>query len=276
MIAILHHPKIERSWPLCQEIADWLRQRTLPFWVGSVWDEVMLREKLPETRLLIVLGGDGSILRTARLGALHGVPLFSINLGKLGFLCEAEVAEWSEKLGRYLAGDYHLERRLQLEAVAWRNGVEIGRMTGLNEVVVGRGRQARLVRIKLSINGADVTTYLADALIIATPTGSTAYALAAGGPILPPELHNFIVVPVAAERSLDRPIVLPSDSVVTLTTYFDHEATLTADGQEAKMLADGDTIEVRQHPNPCLFVRTDDPNYFYRRLLARGVGLRRE
>lgn len=276
MIGVLHHPKIARSQPLADEIAAWLQTQGQDVWRDSVWEKVEIEAKIGRTSHVVVLGGDGSILRVARIAAPYDVPIFSVNLGNLGFLTESSAENWQPKLTQLLTNDYRLERRLMLKATVERDSRIVAEQIAVNEVVVGRGRQARVLRFRLSVDDHHVTSYVADGLITATPTGSTAYALAAGGPILPPELPNFLVVPVAPHLTLDRAIVLYADSIITLTVHFDHEATLTTDGQEAFDLCDGDRIIIQKAPYTSAFVRTDDPSYFYQRLTTRRGGLRRD
>lgn len=274
MIAILHHPMIARSQPLAAEVRSWLEARDQDTWLGSIWDEEAIHDMLRDASLLIALGGDGSILRAARVAAARHIPVFSINLGRLGFLSESSPDNWRERLEQVLANNFRREWRLMLTATVQRDGEPVGEVMALNEVVVGRGSQARVVRFQLHVDGNHVTSYVADALIAATPTGSTAYALAAGGPIMPPELPNYVIVPVAPHLSLDRAIVLYQKAVASITVTFDHEASLTADGQDSLDLQTGDTINITKAPFEAVFVRVDAPDYFYRRLMARGSGLR--
>ncbi len=265
---------IPRSQPLAQEVKEWIEAHGENTWLGSIWDETAVRDHLAGTSLLIALGGDGSILRAARVAAARHIPVFSINLGKLGFLSESSPDNWRERLAKVLAGDFRRERRLMLHAQVYRGGEIVEELTALNEVVVGRGGQARVVRFQLYVDGNHVTSYIADALIAATPTGSTAYSLAAGGPIMPPELPNYAIVPVAPHLSLDRAIVLYEKAETTIEVDFDHEASITADGQDALALESGDIVNITKAPFEAVFVRVDDPSYFYRRLMARGSGLR--
>jgi NAD+ kinase len=272
MIGILRHPRIPHSHPLADEIGAWLATHDQAVWHGSVWDSAELQSQIDVLSLLIVLGGDGSILRGARIAAPAKVPVFSVNLGKLGFLSEASPDNWLDRLTLYLAGKHWLERRLMVEATIYRDSAEIGTIQALNEVVIGRGRQARLITTDLYVNEDYVTTYTCDGLIAATPTGSTAYSLAAGGPILPPQLDNFLVNPVAPHLSLNRAIILPGHASVRVQLSMDHEAALTADGQESISLEDGDDIIVCKAPYQALFVRARDDSYFYRRLMG-NLGL---
>ena len=259
---------------MAEDVAAWLLAHGQQTWHGSVVDAEQYADKITESRLLISLGGDGTVLRTARAGAPAGVPVFSINLGKLGFLTEANPDDWQQRLQKYLDGEHRIEKRLMLRALVRRNGKQVADITALNEIVLGRGEQVRVVRFQLFVDGDLVAAYTADALITATPTGSTAYALAAGGPIMPPELPNFMVVPVAPHLSLDRALVLHEDAEVAIRPIFDHSAIITGDGQNSIELETGDFIRICRAQHDSLFVRIDDASYFYRRLNARGGGLR--
>jgi NAD+ kinase len=269
IIGILYHPKIAASEPLAEEIEAWLTQRGLTVWSASAWENAVFEEVLPGAELLIVLGGDGSTLHAARLALPYQIPIFCVNLGRVGFLSEAQTTNWRSKLGQILAGDYWIEERLMLQADLRRNGDIIHHFNALNDLVVGRGKQARVLRLHLSVDGDHVTTYTADALIVATPTGSTAYAMAAGGPLLPPRLQNFVVVPVAPHLSLDRPMVLHEKAEIIIQVQMHHEGQLTADGQDGVDLQTGDEVVIKKHENYSLFARVESSGYFYRRLMQR-------
>lgn len=268
-IGILHQSRIPKSEPLADEIANWLGKIGINSWVGSTWDEDDIDGHMSDFDLLIVLGGDGSTLRAARLSSPYSVPIFGINMGRVGFLSEAQPGEWQEKLTKVLQGEYWLERRLRMQAFLQRDDVIIDSYTALNDVVLGRGQQARVIRLHLLVDGDLVTTYVADALIVATPTGSTAYAMAAGGPLLPPQLQNFVIVPVASHLSLNRPLVLHEEAEIAVRVEMDHEANLTADGQQGAALESGDWIKIQKHERPCLFARVEPSGHFYRRLMRR-------
>lgn len=268
-IGVLHQPRIPESELIAAEIQSWLTAQGVAAWSGSTWDEEGLAGLLPRMSMLVVLGGDGSTLRAARLAVPHGVPIFGVNLGRVGFLSEAQPGEWQTRLARVLAGDYWIERRLMIHADLARHGRVIDTFIALNDVVIGRGQQARVIRLHLHVDGDHVTTYIADALIVATPTGSTAYAMAAGGPLMPPQLENFVIVPVAAHLSLNRALVLHEEAHIAITVEMDHEATLTADGQQGVAVQNGDQVLIQKHARDCCFVRVDTPGYFYRRLMRR-------
>jgi NAD+ kinase len=192
----------------------------------------------------------------------------------VGFLTEADPTDWRERLNRVLDGHCWWERRLMLRARLMRNNQLAADAVALNDVVVSRGAQARVIRLKLYVDGDYITSYTADALIAATPTGSTAYSLAAGGPLLPPQLLNFLVLPVAPHLSFDRALVLHQEARVTAELIQDHEATLTADGQESIPLQLGDQVVIHKDEHTSRFARLENSSYFYHRLMERlGLGL---
>ena len=266
-IGILPQPQIERARPLADEISAWLAARGVGSWIGS--SRGPADGRLAESDLVIVLGGDGSTLNSARKALPFDVPIFGINMGHIGFLSEAEPDEWEAKLTRVLAGDFWLEKRLMLRAIVERNGRLLKKFVALNEIVVSRGVPISLVTIHLHVGGEPIATYRADGLIVATPTGSTAYSMTVGGPVLPPTSENFIVIPVAPHLSLDRPLLLPGDAEISLRVEMKRDAVITADGHNNAMLENGDEIIVRKHSKQAAFVRLDPPEYFYRRLLRR-------
>ena len=266
MIGILHHPKIANSVPLASEIATWLEARGQTSWLGSVWALEAAVPQLEQSTLLIVLGGDGSILRAAHFATTQNVPIFSINLGKLGFLSESTLDNWAEKLSQWLEGRTRHERRMLLETEIWREGELVTRHRALNELVISRGGLARPIRIEMEIDDQKVAYYRADGLVVTTATGSTAYSLALGGAILTPELTHLMVVPIAPYLSLDRPILLHDSGELGLTVRFDHEATLTTDGFQTGVLQTGDRVLARGSADFCHFVRSQPSSYFYGRL----------
>ena len=268
-IAVLHHPKIAATQTVARNICDWLAERSYEPWMALTWDESLVRAQMPQLDLLIVLGGDGSMLRAARMAAGYDIPNLGLNMGRLGFLAEIDPADWPEKLPRVLSGDYWLEERLMLKASAWRRETWLGDHLALNDVVVSRESLARVVHLRTQIDGNDLTTYIADGLIVSTPTGSTAYALAAGGPILPPDLRNILVIPIAPHLTLDRAIVLSEGSMIRVYVRTDHKAILTVDGQFAVELQDGDRIDASTSEHVSRFIRLGERNYFYHMLLER-------
>lgn len=268
-IGVLHHPKIAHSYQLADDIAVALQQLGVQVWIGSSRDEDGIRAQIARLDLLVTLGGDGSMLRAARMSAPHAVPILGINLGRLGFLAEVRPDEWREFLPHVVVGGYRIEERALLRAEAHRDTKSLGTHDALNDVVVSRGSLARVVRIKARIDGNPLTQYVADGLIVATATGSTAYALAAGGPILPPTLTNMVLVPIAPHLSMDRALVLDPVSTVEMRVTTDDQVVLTVDGQFILTLLDGDSVTVKVSPHIARFMRVQPPAYFYRTLMAR-------
>jgi NAD+ kinase len=269
-IGILHHPQVPGSYELAQEIEAWLQTQGVEAWECISWEAERTDGRLVGLDLLITLGGDGSMLRAGRLASHFDIPILGINMGRLGFLAEIYPDEWRKHMPRVLKGDYRIERRHMLQAEVWRDGELIEQnLDALNEVVVARGGLTRVVRITTEINESYLTTYVADGVIVSTPTGSTAYALAVGGPILPPELRNILLLPIAPHLSLARPLVLDKGAVVTLIVHTDHKAILTVDGQFLIDMEDGDRVMVTSGPNVASFVRLQPRSYFYRTLMDR-------
>jgi len=269
-IGILHHPRKPRSLELAEEMATMLRRRGYEPWVGSSWDEAAIAAEVATLDLLITLGGDGSILRAARLGACHGVPILGVKMGRVSFLGEISPDDWQGPLARVLAGEHWLEEHMMLRVAAWRGDVAINQThEALNDVVVSRGSLARIVHIAARVDGSQLTTYSADGVIVSTATGSTGYALAVGGPVLPPELRNILLIPIAPYLSLDRAVVLPRGATVELQVFTGHQAILTVDGQYQVELQNEDVVRVTASPHLARFVRLQDRAYFYRTLMQR-------
>ncbi len=266
-IAVVAHPKVEDAVEEAKRISDYLQRQGVEITSGLISDESIQRElKASKFDLLIALGGDGTMLRVGKLCGPANVPVLGINLGRFGFLMEIRQDKWHEFLPRLLEGNYWLEKRMMLFAEQFRSNVSLGCWEVLNEVVVGRGQIVRPVHLVTEVDGRFLTTYVADALIASTPTGSTAYALAAGGPILPPEMRTILLVAVAPHLSIDRAIVLAEGSTVDITVYTDHHALLCVDGQVPVGMANGDRVNVRTSDHNVQFVRFQDPGYFYRNL----------
>lgn len=268
-IAVLYHPKIKATHPVAKDISDWLTEHGIDVKEALTWDENEVRPMMSEIDLAIVLGGDGSMLRAARMAAGHGVPIMGVNMGRVGFLTEVTPDNWRDKLPCVLDGRYWIEERMMLEAEAWRGDTFLGSYEALNDVVISRGNLARVVQLRTEIDGDELTTYVADGLIISTPTGSTAYALAVGGPILPPELRNILVIPIAPHLTLDRAIILSEGSKVCVNVNTDHQAILTVDGQFAVEMQDGDSVSIRAGEDISRFLRLEKRTYFYHMLLER-------
>jgi len=266
-IAVATHPHLLEAEKEAAEIAAFLQAAGRNTIHGLLDDETLkARVRSGEFDLLIALGGDGTMLRAGHLCAPIGVPILGINLGHFGFLMEIREDQWREFLPHLFEGNYWLENRMMLCAEHWRGDKMLDNWDVLNEVVVGRGEIVRPVRIETSVDGRYLTTFVADGLIAATPTGSTAYALAVGGPVLAPELRNIMIVPIAPHLSIDRAIVMAEGSSVTIVLHTSHQAVLSVDGQMPVRMIDGDRVQARAGDHSAQFVRFQDPGYFYRNL----------
>ncbi len=268
-VIVFYHPKVEGSFTLAGEIVERLARAPGATVLKASIEEAGAREQIPAQDMIIILGGDGSVLRAGRLTAPHRVPVLGVNLGRFGFLTEAQVGELPDVLNRVLAGDYWIEERMMLHVEHRRGDQLLGAYEVLNEAVIGRGALARPVRLTTLIDGDELTTYVADGLIVATPTGSTAYALAAGGPILPPTLKNILLIAIAPHLSMDRAVVLAQGATVEVIAHTSHQAILSTDGQVEKLMLDGDHVYTRNSEHAARFVRVRPPAYFYASLMAR-------
>ena len=266
-VAIVYHQKLQDAVKEVQQISDFLKEHGITSEVGLLNNEEMHRKVRSEDfDILIALGGDGTMLRAGHLSAPLGIPILGINFGHFGFLIEIRSQQWRDYIPRLLKGDYWIENRMTLSAEHWRAADLLGKWEALNEVVVCRSQLVRPIKISAQVDGRYLTTYVADALIASTPTGSTAYAFAAGGPILPPELRNILLVPVAPHLSLDRAIVLAEGSWVSIMAQSEFQAVFSVDGQVPVGLTEDDRVDVRAGDHTVQFIRFQDPGYFYRNL----------
>ena len=263
------------SMQLAQEIDAFLRAEGVKhIWHESAWEQEAVLGHVHTADLLITLGGDGTLLRAARIGAADGVPMLGVKMGRLGFLAEIMPDDWQEPLRKTLHGEYWTEERLMLHARVERPDAAgdyqlLCEYDSLNDVVLSRGDLARVVRISAYLDGEYLTTYTCDGLITSTATGSTGYALAVGGPILPPELRNILVIPIAPHLSMDRAIVLAKGAEVRLEAFADYHPMLTVDGQVVIELNPGDQVVITGSSHVARFLRLHDRNYFYQSLMEK-------
>ncbi len=279
-IVITAHPKLPDALAEAAQIASYLKDKGMAAPHGSLYnEELRKRVRGGEFDMLVAVGGDGTMLRAGHLCAPCGIPVLGINHGRLGFLFQVEPKGWPAMVDALLNGEGWIENRMMLRAEHLRAGELNGAWYALNDVVVSRGQYIRPIQLTANIDGLYLTTYVADGLIAATPTGSTAYALAAGGPILPPEIRNILIVPIAPHLSVDRAVVLSEGSAVTITVHSEN-AVLSVDGQIPIGLAEDDRVDIRAGENTVKFVRFGDAGYFYRNLTAHmnqnpAIGMRR-
>jgi NAD+ kinase len=254
-IGFAYNPTNEATVELAARAAGWCRVRGIDQWQSQSSDYDTLMRELPSTDALVVLGGDGTFLRAARAVAEVDVPLLGLNLGKIGFLSKAEAAELEPVLEKIAAGEYAIDERMVIEGRILRGGQGDARGTpekhiALNDIVIARGALARVCRLDVSIDGTHLATFIADGLVVATPTGSTGYSFSAGGPILDPVSRNLVVTPIAAYLSAIRSVVVSPRQVVRCRVVDAHEALVSIDGREDLPIAVGDLVEVqaREHP----------------------------
>jgi NAD+ kinase len=269
-IAVTFHPNLPKAEAVAGEVSEFLQNNGISWCDCSSLYDGALRNRLVEGKydLLIALGGDGTMLRAGRLCAPLNVPVLGINAGRFGFLTELQSNNWSKLLPLLLEGKFRIEQRMMLRAEHWRQDHCLGEWDVLNEIVVARGQFVRPVVLKASVDGYRLASYVADGLIVSTPTGSTAYALAVGGPIMPPELRNILLIPVAPHLSIDRAVILPEGVRVVIEVGTSHEAVLSVDGHPPVFMNDGDTVAAFTGEHRASFVRFQDPSYFYRNLTS--------
>jgi NAD+ kinase len=209
------------------------------------------------------------MLRVGRVAAQMGCPVLGINLGEVGFLPQIPENDWQDAIDRILKRDFDLEPRMLVYGELTREGKKLIGQHALNEIVVTRGALARPVRLEIKVDNTVLANYVADGVIVSTATGSTAYSLAAGGPILPPNLRNLVVTPISPHLSMGSSVVLSEGCTVTITIRTNYQAILSLDGQIEMVVLDGDCVRVRASNRNCNFVRLQDPNYFYSDLSER-------
>ncbi len=273
-VGIFYHPLNEASQTKAKQLQDLLVSYGITVWLCSAWEGETARAQLDNTDLVLSVGGDGTILRSAQAVVPRMIPIIGINLGKLGFMTELSADEAIDRLPALLSGEGWTDERAMLQAEFVVDGEKTDTYHALNDVVVARGAIARLIRVSASIDGKHLTDYKADGVIAATATGSTGYSLAAGGPILCPQSKELLLVPITPHLSPAYALVLPAETSVQLTVTAPHQATLSIDGHINMPLADGASITVKQSPHRTRFLRIHPEDTFYRSLEQKLKGKR--
>ncbi len=269
-IGILYHPLREKARDLSQSVEEFLSSKGVSSWRCSAWDEDKAKPRVAGTELILSIGGDGTILHSARIVASVSVPIVGINLGRLGFITEIDGNEVFSHLPGLLKGKGWIEERAMLEAqVADRS------LHALNDVVL-HSVAVRLVNLEAKIDGTVLTTYRADGVIVATATGSTSYSLASGGPILHPQSREIVLQPVSCHLGLSRALILPPQSTVDLKIARGEKVVLSIDGQVELPLSAGENVRVKVSPYVARFLRIHKPDYFYSSLWQKLGGRRNE
>ena len=272
-VGVIYHPMIAAARDLSARLAASLTALDAEAWVCSSWDEERMAAHRQGTDMAISVGGDGTILRVARTVAAWDIPIVGVNMGHLGFMTEFSAAEVMEKLPAVLGGECRVDRRAMLQVDLLSQAKDgSGRETSylaLNDALVGRGPVPRIVNVVTSVNGAPLSNYRVDGVLVSTATGSTGYSLAAGGPILYPQAEEIVLKPVSAHLSLPYALVLPGTVEIKMVVRTHHEAVLSVDGQVNVTLRDGDTVTARRSPHCIRFLRTSPPELFYSALEKR-------
>lgn len=250
-------------------LIPWLKERDVEIYLDmdtarAFNIEGYSRSQIPDlAELVIVLGGDGTMLSVARLVSEKGIPIVGVNLGGLGFITDVQRTEIHEAIEAVLAGKCTIEERLMLIAGVHRHGEKISEYNALNDVVINKGALARIIDLETFINKAYVTTFRADGLIIATPTGSTAYSLSAGGPVLYPTMENIVLTPICPHTLTNRPIVLPDDVLIEINLKSSAEDVfLTMDGQVGFSLRQNDTVVIEKSRYKAKFMIPCERDFF--------------
>jgi NAD+ kinase len=270
-VAIVCKPHKEELVRLVPELIEWLRKHDFDpvldhegaCYTGNV--PSVNRAELPawSPALVIVLGGDGTLLSVARIFAAVGTPILSVNLGFLGFLTEVRLADLYPTLESWCTGCHNVDERAMLHAELWRGGAEQSSFTALNEIVVSKGDIARMGDFAVELDGKKVARFRADGVIVSTPTGSTAYTLAANGPILTPNVDALVVTPICPHLLTLRPIVVRGDASLTVRVEGVPDlALLTVDGQQAVQLLKGDEVRCRRSGHTVKLVRLSESGFF--------------
>lgn len=259
-IGVYYHPELSNAQRLARELDRVLDSMETPHWVCSAWDDDRARQLVPGTDLLVALGGDGTMLHAARAAVPAGTPILGIRLGRVSFLSEVEPQDAVDKVNAYLHGEGWIEERMMLSVAVNDSTPE---QHALNDAVVSRGAKPRVVEVRAIIDGQFFTTFTADGVILATPTGSTGYSMAAGGPLVHPEVQAILLTPIAAHLSLSQPVVLPAGVTVELQVFTDDKASLTVDGQIDTPLNNGDTVQIRRSERVARFLRFGHVSHYY-------------
>lgn len=264
-IGILFHPKVDKSEDFAHKIEEFLRGKGVACWLHSSWDESGAQRQLDQTDLMVSVGGDGTILRVSRIVYPRQIPIVGVNFGNLGFMAELEAGDALEQLMQIIEGKGWMDERSMLDVTLSSSK----RFHALNDVVVGRGRNLRLINVEVSIDGDAFTTYRADAVIVSTPTGSTGYLLAANGPIIYPESKDMVIKAVCPHMNMDKALVVAAESRIRLAVVTKHEAIVSMDGQVEEVLRDGDEVTVSLSPYVTRFVRLRPRSMFYTTLITK-------
>ncbi|MCH2309474.1 MAG: NAD(+)/NADH kinase [SAR202 cluster bacterium] len=275
LIGFVHNSKVPDALHLAKSLITKLRLSNT--WVSSAGEIQEFEDKFSDTHSVVIIGGDGTILRALRVLNKFSVPVIGIKMGKIGFMAELSPENSYELLPKFLDSKLNdenlirIEKRMMLEANIIQANSTDSRLTlhALNEISVGNSKVSRLVELETAVNHIHLTNFRADAVIISTATGSTGYALSAGGPIIFPEAEMMLLQPVAAHTGLRDGLILDPKTIIELKPSLDYEASISADGFEDTILNPGEKVLVTKSPNSALFLRAHQPDFFYEALNMR-------
>jgi NAD+ kinase len=269
-VGIVVKPNDTEAFGTACELSDWLRNNNIEQ-IGEpcVWSENPAQDETERTDiaenadLIVVLGGDGTMISTARMVGDHQVLVLGINYGSLGYLTDFRIEEMTPALEAILCGEYDIDSRVMLHAEHWRGDEMLAKGRVLNDVVINKAALARIIEIEVSLNGLYVNSFRADGLIVATPTGSTAYNLSAGGPIIYPSMNAVVLTPICPFTLTNRPIVIPDTAMIEMKLLNENEGVvLTLDGQIGHTLQSGDCVRIRKSRTTFNLVQPPNRNYF--------------
>jgi NAD+ kinase len=269
-IGILTKPKFPEVKTTLQGVVAWLRARSIDVLLDTT-SATLLGEQggIQKTQLagkadvLLVLGGDGTMLNAARLAGERSIPILGVNMGGLGFLTEVRLENLYPSLDRVFANDFILDERLMLKTHVHRHGETVARGVVLNDVVISKGTLARMIELEIAIQGQFVTNLRGDGLIVGTPTGSTAYSLSAGGPIINPAVQSLILTPICPHTLTHRPLIVPGNVAIEVTlTSRDDGAMATLDGQVGIAMTQGDTAVIQASDHRTRLIRFPESHYY--------------
>ncbi len=268
-VAIISKPKMSRAAEIVCGLLRWLDERGVEYRCDPQTAEYagirasFSREEVSDdVDLVIVLGGDGTLLSAARIVAGRNVPLFAVNLGHLGFLTAIRVDDLYPELERALAGQHRVGLRRMVDCEVRRQNKTIGSYSALNDVVLTKTELARMIDLDTHVDNHFVAAYKADGLIIATPTGSTAYSLSAGGPVIFPSVSAFCITPICPHMLTNRPVIVPDTSVIQVLVHGEEGTYLTIDGQVGEPLCKGDLVVCRSSPKTIQLIRPPKSLFF--------------
>ena len=254
---------------MVKDLVGWLKDHKVecfvePEMAQSISHASLEVKEMPRAvEMVIVLGGDGTLLAAARALQKKHIPILGVNLGGLGFLTEIALDELYSMLEAILRGEYKTDERMLLDVLVWRKEKVVEEFTVLNDVVINKGALARIIELETMVDNAHLTTFRADGLIIATPTGSTGYSLSAGGPIVYPSLHSIIITPICPHNLTNRPIIVPKEASITVTLCSaEHEVFLTLDGQVGFKMQLNDRVEIKRSEGGINLIKSPSRGYF--------------